>query len=171
MRFVGEAVAAVITDTVQIAEDDVLLIDVDWDVLDAVVDPYEAMTDGAPQLYDEVKNNISVIEETVHGDVDGALAAAAIKVSARIRAPRRHPMPMEPRGIVAQPDPMTQGLTFWSSTQAPHWNRNSIAEALGLAQSQVRCIAPEVGGGFGCKIGAYPEEFVVAAAAMMLRRW
>jgi carbon-monoxide dehydrogenase large subunit len=170
VRYVGEAVAAVVADTAELAEDVVSLVEVDWEVLDAVIDPYEAREDGAPLLYDEVPNNISVIEETVHGDVEGALAAAAIRVSARIRSPRCHPMPMEPRGIVAAPDAMTQGLTIWTSTQAPHWNRNSIAEALGLSQSQVRAIAPEVGGGFGCKIGAYPEEFVVAAAAVMLRR-
>jgi carbon-monoxide dehydrogenase large subunit len=170
VRWVGDAVAAVVADTVQLAEDAAALVEVDWDVLDAVIDPFEALQDGAPQLYDEVKNNISVIEETVHGDVDGALASAAVRIKAKIRSPRCHPMPMEPRGIVVAPDAMTQGLTIWTSTQAPHWNRNSIAEALGLSQSQVRAIAPEVGGGFGAKIGAYPEEFVVAAASVMLRR-
>ena len=170
VRYVGEAVAAVIADTATLAEDVAALVEVDWEPLEAVVDPYEAAKDGAPRLYDEVKNNISVVESTVHGDVESALASAAIQIKASIRSPRCHPMPMEPRGIVAAPDAMTQGLTFWSSTQAPHWNRNSIAESLGLSQSQVRCIAPEVGGGFGCKIGAYPEEFVVSAAAMMLKR-
>jgi carbon-monoxide dehydrogenase large subunit len=170
VRWVGDAVAAVVADTVQLAEDAAALVEVDWDVLDAVIDPFEALKDGAPQLYDEVKNNISVIEETVHGDVEGALASAAVRIKAKIRSPRCHPMPMEPRGIVVAPDAMTQGLTIWTSTQAPHWNRNSIAEALGLSQSQVRAIAPEVGGGFGAKIGAYPEEFVVAAASVMLRR-
>ncbi|MCC6793289.1 MAG: xanthine dehydrogenase family protein [Thermomicrobiales bacterium] len=170
VRWVGDAVAAVVADSVQIAEDAAALVEVDWDVLEAVIDPFEALEDGAPQLYDDVKNNISVIEQTVHGDVEGALASSAIRVKARIRSPRCHPMPMEPRGIVVAPDAMTQGLTIWTSTQAPHWNRNSIAEALGFSQSQVRAIAPEVGGGFGAKIGAYPEEFVVAAAAVMLRR-
>jgi carbon-monoxide dehydrogenase large subunit len=170
VRYVGEAVAAVVADTAELAEDVVSLVEVDWEPLDAVIDPYAAMEAGAPQLYDEVENNVSVIEETVHGDVEAALASAAIRIQARIRSPRCHPMPMEPRGIVAAPDAMTQGLTIWTSTQAPHWNRNEIAKALGLAQSQVRAIAPEVGGGFGCKIGAYPEEHVVAAAAVMLRR-
>ena len=170
VRYVGEAVAAVIADTAQIAEDAVALVKVDWEVLQPVIDPYEAISDGAPLLYDEVKNNISVIESTVHGDVETAFASSAIRIKAKIRAPRCHPMPIEPRGIVAMFDPMSQGLTFWTSTQAPHWNRNSIAESLGLSQAQVRAIAPEVGGGFGCKIGAYPEEFVVAAAAMMLKK-
>jgi len=79
-------------------------------------------------------------------------------------------MPVEGRAVLATPDPITRGLTFWTSTQAPHWNRNSIAEALGLSQTQVRCIAPEVGGGFGCKIGAYPEDFVVTAIAHILKQ-
>ena len=77
---------------------------------------------------------------------------------------------MEPRAVLATVDPLTQGLTFWTSTQAPHWNRNDIAEALGLPQTQVRCIAPEVGGGFGQKIGAYPEDFLVSGAAYKLKR-
>jgi carbon-monoxide dehydrogenase large subunit len=170
VRYVGEAVAAVLADTFANAVDAAQLVEVDYEPLEVVVDPYDAMKDGAPQLYDEVKNNISVIEETVHGDVEGAFAAAAIKVSAKIRSNRVLPMPMETRGIVAAPDPITRGLTAWGSTQAPHWNRNAIAEALGLSQNQVRYIAPEVGGGFGCKIGTYPEEFVVAAAAYAFKR-
>src|SRR5215213_1296012 len=170
VRYVGEAVAAVVADTAQIAEDAAALVEVDWDVLEAVIDPYAAKEPGAPQLYDEVPNNISVIEETVHGDVDAALGSAAIRVKAKIRAPRCHPMPMEPRGIVASPDAMTQGLTVWTSTQAPHWNRNDIAGALGLSQSQVRAIAPEVGGGFGVKIGSYQEDLIVAAMAHKLKR-
>jgi carbon-monoxide dehydrogenase large subunit len=170
VRYVGEAVAAVVATSLREAQDAVAWVEVEWNVLDAVIDPYQAREPSAPLLYDNVKRNISVREATEHGDVDGALASAAIKVSARIRAPRCHPMPMEGRGIVAAPDPITRGLTFWTSTQAPHWNRNSIADALGLGQSQVRAIAPEVGGGFGCKIGAYPEEFVVAALALLLKR-
>jgi carbon-monoxide dehydrogenase large subunit len=77
---------------------------------------------------------------------------------------------METRAIVAAPDPLTQGVTVWSSTQAPHWNRNALAAALGLAHGQVRIIAPEVGGGFGVKIGAYQEDFILAALALHLHR-
>lgn len=170
VRFVGEPVAVLIAETKAIAEDAVSLVYVDVEALPAVVNPYDAMEDGAPQLYDQVKNNIGVIEETIHGDADAALASAPVKIKARIRSPRCHAVPMENRGILAHPDPILGGMTFWSSTQAPHWNRNSIAEALDLPQSSVRCIAPEVGGGFGAKIGAYVEEFVVAAAAWKLQK-
>ncbi|MFL5762101.1 MAG: xanthine dehydrogenase family protein molybdopterin-binding subunit [Thermomicrobiales bacterium] len=170
VRYVGEAVAAVIAVTPAQAVDAAAIVDVDYEPLDVVTDPYKAMNDGAPLLYDEVKNNISVIEQTVHGDVDAAFASAKINVSAKIRSNRVFPMAMETRGVLAAPDPITRGLTVWGSTQAPHWNRNSIATALGLSQNQVRYIAPEVGGGFGCKIGAYQEEFVAAAAATILKR-
>ena len=89
------------------------------------------------------------------GAIYPAMANAAIKVKARIREPRCHGVPMEGRAVLATPDPITRGITFWSSTQAPHWNRNAVADALGLSQNQVRCIAPEVGGGFGfgCHLG------------------
>ncbi len=170
VRYVGEPVAAVVAESAQLAQDAALLVDVSYNELEAVIDPYAAREDGAPQLYDKVPNNISVREYTNHGDADAALEQAAIRFSVKIRSPRCHPVPMEGRAILAMPDPITRGLTFWSSTQAPHWNRNSIAESLGLSQAQVRCIAPEVGGGFGCKIGAYPEEDIVAALAWDMKR-
>ena len=139
---------------------------IDAEPLDAVIDPYEATEDGAPLIYDNVKNNISVREATVHGDVEGALNSAAIRDQGHRSA---HRGARRCRWRVArsspQPDAILGGLTFWTSTQAPHWNRNDIAKALGLSQSKVRAIAPEVGGGFGAKIGTYPEEFVICAAA------
>ncbi len=170
VRYIGEAVAAVIAESEAQAVDAAAVVDVNYEPLPVVTDPYEAQKDGAPQLYDNVKNNISVVEQTSDGDVDAAFASAKIKVSAKLRSNRVHPMPMETRGVLATPDPITRGLTVWGSTQAPHWNRNSIADSLGLSQNQVRYIAPEVGGGFGCKIGAYQEEFVAAAAATVLKR-
>jgi aerobic carbon-monoxide dehydrogenase large subunit len=170
VRYVGDPIVAVVAETREIAEDAVSLVDVSYEPLEAVVDPYESMKEGAPQLYERNENNISVREATVHGDVEAALANAPIRFSVKIREPRCHPAPMEPRGILAAPDPITRGLTFWTSTQAPHWNRNEVADALGLSQNQVRCIAPEVGGGFGSKIGAYPEEFVVTALALDMNR-
>ena len=77
---------------------------------------------------------------------------------------------MEPRAVAAAPDPLINGITVWSSTQAPHWNRNSIAEGLSLPATRVRVVAPEVGGGFGVKIGAYQEDFIVAALAFRMQR-
>ncbi len=170
VRYVGEPVAAVVAETLEAAIDASVLVDVSYKELEAVIDPYAAREDGAPQIYDKVVNNISVRESTVHGDVETALASAAIRFEVKIRSPRCHPVPMEGRAVLAMPDPILRGLTFWSSTQAPHWNRNEVAEALGLSQTQVRCIAPEVGGGFGCKIGGYPEDFIVTAIAWDMKR-
>lgn len=171
VRYVGEPVAAVIAESRAIAEDAIELVDIDIEPLDPVTDVFEAMKDGAPHLYDTVPNNISVRYGGKRGqDADAAFASAPVKVKARIRSQRVNAVPMEPRAVLATRDHVTGGLTFWTSTQAPHWNRNAIADALGISQSQVRCIAPEVGGGFGQKIGAYPEDYVVSAAAWHLGR-
>ena len=171
VRFIGEPLAMVIAETRAEAVDAVELIDVDIDPLDAVVDVFAATEEGSPLVYDNVKNNIgAVVGGKRGGDVDEAFANAAHTVSARINCQRVAAVAMEPRAVLATVDGYTQGLTFWTSTQAPHWNRNNIAEALGLSQSQVRCIAPEVGGGFGMKIGAYPEDFLVSGAAWTLKR-
>ncbi len=170
VRYIGDPIVAVVAESIEIAQDAAELVVVDYEELPVVIDPYEAVEDGAPKLYDEMPNNISVREATVAGDFEGAMAKAAIKVHAKIREPRCLPVSIEGRAVLATPDPVTRGITFWSSTQAPHWNRNSIAEALGLSQNQVRCIAPEVGGAFGAKIGAYGEDFVISALAFKHHR-
>jgi carbon-monoxide dehydrogenase large subunit len=170
VRYIGEGVAVVVATARYVAEDAAALVEVEYDPLPAVVDPYEAMRPGAPRLYDEVKNNVSVQESAVVGDVEAAFKDAPVVVKQRIRSPRVAPAPMEPRGVLAAPDPITRGLTVWTSTQAPHWNRKDIAKALGLSETMVRVIAPEVGGGFGQKIGCYPEDYVVSAIAHDLKR-
>ena len=123
------------------------------------------MEDGAPQLYATVTNNIGRVWDRDHGDIEAAFRDAPVVAKARIRSQRLSGVPMEARAVAATPDPLINGLTVWTSTQAPHWNRNSIADALGLPATRVRAIAPEVGGGFGVKIGAYQEDFIVAALA------
>jgi carbon-monoxide dehydrogenase large subunit len=171
VRFIGEAIAMVVAETRAQAVDAAELVEVDVDPLEAVTDVFAAMEDGSPLVYDEVKNNIgAVVGGKRGGDVEAAFASSAHTVSARIQCQRLSAVPMEPRAVLATIDPITQGLTFWTSTQAPHWNRNDIASALGLKQNQVRCIAPEVGGGFGQKIGAYSEDFLVSGAAYKLKR-
>ena len=117
-----------------------------------------------------VKNNIGAVWDRDHGDIDAAFADAPVVAKARIRSQRLSGVPMEARAVVATPDPLINGITVWTSTQAPHWNRNSIADALGLPATRVRAVAPEVGGGFGVKIGAYQEDFIVAALAFTMRR-
>src|SRR6185437_1936096 len=79
VRYVGEPVAAIVAESRAVAEDAIELVNVDYEPLEAVIDPYAAREPGAPQIYDEVKNNISVREQTVHGDVDGAFASSPVK--------------------------------------------------------------------------------------------
>jgi carbon-monoxide dehydrogenase large subunit len=170
VRYIGHPMAVVVAESKAEAVDAAEMVVVDIEPLDAVTDLFEAMQDDAPRLYDNVKNNIAVRHGGQRGgDVDAAFANAAYTIKERIRSQRLNAVPMEPRAVAAAPDPV-HGLTVWTSTQAPHWNRNRIATALGLPQSRVRCIAPEVGGGFGQKIGAFYEDYLVAAIAWKLRR-
>ncbi len=170
VRWVGEAVVAVVAESRYQAEDAIEAVEVEYDVLPSITDPEAAMADGAPQIYASVKNNIGARWDRDHGDIDAAFRDAPIVAKARIRSQRLSAVPMETRAVAATPDPMINGLTVWTSTQAPHWNRTSIADALGLPTTRVRAIAPEVGGGFGVKIGAYQEDFIVAALAHKLQR-
>jgi len=171
LRYVGEPVAVVVATSAAAGTDAAELVEIDADLLEAVTDPYAAMEEGAPLIYDNVPNNIGGrLGGPRGGDVDAAFASAPITIKERIRSQRLNAVPMEPRGVAAAIDPVTRGLTVWTSTQAPHWNRNAIAKNLGLNQNQVRCIAPEVGGGFGQKIGAYYEDYLVSAIAYTLKR-
>lgn len=170
VRYVGEPVAAVIAMAPDTARDAADAVDVDYVLLSPVVDPEQARQPGAPQLYDQIENNVGMRWSRTEGEVEDAFERAAVVVKQRIRSQRLAGVPMEGRAVVAAPDGATGGLIVWTSTQAPHWSRNDIAKALGLGQNEVRVIAPEVGGAFGVKIGAYPEDFIVAAAAVMLKR-
>ncbi len=170
VRYVGEAVVAVVAESKYQAADAAEAVEVEYDVLDSITDPEAAMEDGAPQLYTSQKNNIGARWDRDHGDIDAAFKDAPVVAKARIRSQRLSAVPMEGRAVAAMPDPLINGLTVWTSTQAPHWNRSGIAAAIGLPSTRVRAIAPEVGGGFGVKIGAYQEDFIVAALAYKMQR-
>ena len=170
VRYVGEAVVAVVAESKYQAADAAEVVEVEYGVLESITDPEAAMKDGAPQLYTSQKNNIGARWDRDHGDIDAAFKDAPVVAKARIRSQRLSGVPMEGRAVAAMPDPLINGLTVWTSTQAPHWNRTGIAAALGLPSTKVRAIAPEVGGGFGVKIGAYQEDFIVAALAYKMQR-
>ncbi len=170
VRYVGHPVAIVIAKSRGEAVDASEMVMVDIDPLPVLTDVYEAIKDDAPRIYPNVPNNIGA-KHGGHrgGDVDAAFAEAKWTIKNVIHTPRLNAVPMEGRAVAAQPDPV-HGLTVWTSTQAPHTNRNAIAGALGMSQSKVRVITPEVGGGFGQKIGAYYEDYLVAAAANKLQQ-
>lgn len=170
VRYVGQPIAVVLATERYRSYDAAGAVLVDYEPLLAVVDPEQAIQDGAPQLHATLKNNIARHTQHTHGDVEKAFAEADVVIKQRFYQQRLVSVPMEPRAVAAAPDPLTRGVTVWSSTQAPHNNRNTLAQALGLSHGQVRVVAPEVGGGFGTKIGAYPEDIILAALALHLRR-
>src|SRR6266571_1012097 len=174
VRYVGEAVAAIVAESESVARDAVDDVVVEWEPLAAVSEQFAAMADGAPQIHDDAPKNVEHENRITGGEPDAVFARAQRVVRQRMISQRLCGVPMEGRATLAAPDPATGGLTMWAATQAPHGFRNELAGALGLAQNLVRVIAPEVGGGFGVKFGVYPEDATLAVIALKLRlpvRW
>ena len=171
MRHVGEPIAAVCAETMHGAMDAAESIVVDYAPLPAVTDARAARKDGAPQLHADAPGNACFRWE--RGDataVERAFAAAAHITSVDLVNNRLVGAAIEPRAVLAVPDPASGRLTIYDSTQTPHHVRRFLAEELGLSESDLRVIAPDVGGGFGYKGKHYPEETIVAWAARRLRR-
>ncbi len=174
VRFYGDPVAVVVAEDKYIAWDALDLINVDYEPLPAAIDVEKAMQSGAPVLYEEFGTNVAFSQHPPTDEIDKVfeqtVTEGGIVVKARLVNQRLIPAPMETRGAVAEFRKADKTLTLWSSTQLPHVLRNYLAEQLGLLQHQLRVIAPEVGGGFGCKQDIYPEEALVAFAAMKTGR-
>jgi carbon-monoxide dehydrogenase large subunit len=174
VRHVGEAVAAIVATSEAIARDAVDDVRVDWEPLPAVTDPFAAMAAGAPRVHDDAEKNIEHETKMGGGDVDAVFKQAKRVVKQRMVNQRLVGVPMEGRAVLAAPDPLNGGLTVWVANQAPHGFRNELAGALGISQSLVRAIAPEVGGGFGVKFNVYPEDATLAVIAHHMKipvRW
>jgi carbon-monoxide dehydrogenase large subunit len=170
VRFVGDPVACVIGEDRYQVEDACALVGVQYAPLSAVVDPERAQDPGAPRVDAAIPANRAYRGIFAHGDVEAALARADRVVHARFHQGRQTHAPMEPRGCLAHWLPGDETLTFWHATQIPHPMRSALAARLGLAESAVRVIAPDVGGGFGQKIPLYREELTAAAASRLLGR-
>ncbi len=166
VRFAGEAVAVVVASDRYVARDALDLIEVDYEPLTSVVDPEKALAKGSPVLHAGHANNAAYKWEIEGGDLKAAFKSADKVIRQRILNQRLIPVPLEPRGALAEYRPGEQRLTLWSSTQIPHLLRTQIAGMLFIPETQVRVIAPEVGGGFGSKLNVYPEEALVAYLAM-----
>jgi aerobic carbon-monoxide dehydrogenase large subunit len=165
VRFTGEPIAAVVATTPYLAEDATELVDASLEPLPALVDPLEA-ADGAP--LHQHPSNVLFDSRMEAGDVDAAFARAAAVVERTFHSPRYSATPMESRGAVAAPD--GDGVRLWASTQVPHAVAGVVAELLGLPRERVRVAAADVGGGFGQKAHAYPEEILLAWLALRLGR-
>jgi carbon-monoxide dehydrogenase large subunit len=127
-----------------------------------------ALAPCAPALHETAPGNVLFRRRFSHGDVEGAFARAAVRIRERFDHGRCAAVPLEPRGIVARWD---EGrLTVWTGTQAPFIHRTALARALGLAETSVRVIVPDTGGGFGQKMHVMPEDLAVAALARAVGR-
>jgi carbon-monoxide dehydrogenase large subunit len=169
-RHVGEAVAVVIADDVYRAADGAEAVRVTWQPLPAAVTVERATQPGAPRVFEEWPDNVAGVATSGAGDVARGFADADVIVEASLDFPRVAGIPIEPRGVVAHPATGDGLFTVWSSTQVPYAVRAAIARALGLGESRVRVLAPDVGGGFGIKGHAYAEEVLIAAVARRLGR-
>ncbi|HEY0803419.1 MAG TPA: molybdopterin cofactor-binding domain-containing protein, partial [Pseudonocardiaceae bacterium] len=160
VRFQGQEVAFVVAEDRYSARDALELIDVEYDILDPVVDVRRALEPDAPVIRDDLKgkaNNHCFDWETGDADATAAVFAKAdVVVSEDIVYPRVHPAPMETCGSVADFDAVEGRLTLWSTTQAPHAHRTLYAIVAGLPEHKIRVISPDLGGGFGNKVPIYP---------------
>jgi CO/xanthine dehydrogenase Mo-binding subunit len=171
VRHVGEPIAMVVATSRYLAEDAVEDIVVEADPLEAVVDLESALAPEAPLVHEALGSNLAAHAIQRKGDYAAAKSAAALVVSRRFHYDRGASASIETRGVVASWDVNAEQLTIWDTTQAPIPIRNGLAGMLGLLESQVRVIAPFIGGGFGPKIMMfYPEEVLLPWAAMRLGR-
>ena len=165
VRYQGDGVAVVIAESRALAKDAAELVEVDYEELPAVIDPEAALADGAPILHDELGTNHCFTWKLEGGDVEGVFGNAPVTVKERYRQQRLIPNAIEPRGVIATYEPSQDEYTLWSATQIPHILRFWLAIVLGVPESRLRVIAPDVGGGFGSKLNVYAEEALALALA------
>lgn len=170
VRHVGEAIAVIVADSRYAAEDAAELVTVALDALPAIVDPEAGLAAGATVIHPQSDNNLLAEFSIGKGNVAAALAQAPHRLQRRFVHHRYAGMPMECRGVLSDYDRRTQSFTVWSSTQVVHWVRKELAITLGIAEARVRCIAPDVGGGFGTKGHVYPEDLLIPFLAREVGR-
>ncbi|MBM3778315.1 MAG: xanthine dehydrogenase family protein [Acidimicrobiia bacterium] len=171
VRHVGEPIAMVVAESRYVAEDALADIVVEAEPLEAVGDLEAALAPGAPRVHDHLESNAAAHVVQRKGDYASARTRADLVIARRLLYDRGAAAAIENRAIVAQWDAPAEELTVWDTTQAPIPIRNGLARMLGLLESQVRVVAPFVGGGFGPKIMMfYPEELLLPWAAMRLGR-
>jgi carbon-monoxide dehydrogenase large subunit len=173
--YAGDAVAVVVARTEYQAQDAVAAVLVDYEPLDPVVDLEAAAADEVV-IHDDLGTNVCYTWELTPdaGAIDAAFAAAAHTVSGRYVQQRLLPSAMEPRGVLVVPQPFGGEFTIYSSTQIPHILRVMLALTVGVPETNLRVVAPSVGGAFGSKLNVYAEEALTLALARRLRhavRW
>nr|WP_311132348.1 aerobic carbon-monoxide dehydrogenase large subunit [Nonomuraea gerenzanensis]SBO95072.1 Carbon monoxide dehydrogenase form I, large chain [Nonomuraea gerenzanensis] len=160
VRFQGQEVAFVVAEDAYSARDALELIDVEYEPLDAVIDARKALDPGAPVIRDDLEgrtgNHIFDWEAGDRARTDAVFEQAEVTVAQDMIYPRVHPAPLETCGALADFDKVTGKLTVWCPTQAPHAHRTLYAMVAGLPEHKIRVISPDIGGGFGGKVGIYP---------------
>ena len=172
VRFQGQEVACVIATDPYVARDAAALIEVDYEVLPAVVDPHKSLQPDAPLIRDEkegqTSNHIYHWEAGDKAKADEAFARADRVVKLDTFYPRCHPSPLETCGIVADINSATGHATLYMTSQAPHAHRTLFAIVAGLPEQNIRIISPDIGGGFGNKVPIYPGYVVATAASLLI---
>ncbi|MDB5797050.1 MAG: Carbon monoxide dehydrogenase [Paucimonas sp.] len=168
VRFVGDILAMCVAKTRAEAEDIAQECLVDYDELPCVTDMEAALAPDAPRIHEHWDSNLYVESRIQTGDLEAVRKAAAVTVKKKLRMSRHAGVSLEGRGVLAYYDRRMDELVVYSSTQFPHVIRTILSQALGLAESKLRVIAPDVGGGFGIKNNFNPEELAIAALAMKL---
>ena len=169
VRFVGEPFAAVVAASREEAEDIADLVEVDIEDMPAIVGAEAALAAGAPLVHDEAAGNVVVEGRLKTPGFDAKLMSAHQRIKVDIRSHRQNASPMEPRAAHATWDAASARVTLTCATQMPHAMRTIIADLIGMPESDLRVIAPDVGGGFGQKMSLAPEFVVVTWLARKLR--
>jgi aerobic carbon-monoxide dehydrogenase large subunit len=174
VRFQGQEVAAVIAETKYQAEDARDLIEVDYEILQAITSPDQAKESGSALIRDDKEgqkdNHIYHWESGDKAGTQAAFAKAHKVVRLHTFYPRCHPAPLETCGCIADVDGVTGKATIYMTSQAPHAIRTVFALVAGLPEQQIRIISPDIGGGFGNKVPVYPGYVVATAASLLLGR-
>jgi carbon-monoxide dehydrogenase large subunit len=169
-RHVGEAIAVVVAESRYIAEDAVDLVAVEYDPLPPVVDAEAALDADAPLIHEQFGTNEIGSFTVRKGNVEAAFARAPHTLKRRFVHHRYAAMPMECRGVAAQYEERTGSYTVWSSTQVVHWVQRELATTLAVPEARIRCIALDVGGGYGLKGHVYPEDLLIPFLARTVGR-
>ena len=166
----GEPVVAVVAETRAQAEDALQYLQVEWEALPAATEMSTALDPGTPLIHPELGDNQCFGRSLDTGGVDAAFASAAVVAEATFDFGRHTGVTLEPRCQIADWNPGDQRLTVYHSQQAPHMMQDLYSRQFGLAESAVRVVCKDVGGSFGIKVHAYPDDFATVAMALLLQR-
>lgn len=171
VRYQGEPIAIVIAEDRFTAYDAVEAVEVDYERLEPVVEPAEAIQDDAPVIHEENADNIAFdVAVGPKGDVDQAFDDAAYTASFKKDNQRIWSFPMEPRACLATFDPDNGHLNYQATTQIPHEFRRDMSHVLDYPENKIDVEAPNMGGGFGPRAYPYPEDALVGWAAKHLEQ-